>query len=58
MNPPDRLWLVILPTGERHLMIKEPLEGMGEWCRGLNATVAEYRLDAIVHKPKKKERKS
>lgn len=52
---PDRIWLVIRDTGERDFIAKEPLEGITEWCRGLDATVTEYQFAAVAHTPSKKE---
>ncbi len=52
---PDRIWLVIWPLGERSFIVKEPLEGITEWCRGLDATVTEYQFAAVAHTPSKKE---
>lgn len=48
---PDRLWLVIRSTGECDFLRKEPLEGMAEWAKGLEVTIAEYRFRAVVHTP-------
>lgn len=45
---PDRMWLVIWPSGERDVIRKEPNEGIDEWLKGVNATVAEYHFNAVV----------
>lgn len=48
---PERLWLVTQPSGERHFLVREPLEGIVEWARGLDATVAEYTFERVTHRP-------
>ena len=53
---PERLWLVIQPSGERHFLVKEPLEGIAVWCAGLDATVVEYRLATVMHTPPPKKK--
>lgn len=57
---PDRLWLVVLPSGERHHIDREPEGGIQAWAQGVNATILEYRFSAVVHrqaaKPKPKPR--
>jgi hypothetical protein len=55
-NLPTRIWLVTRPSGERDLIHREPLEGMTTWAKGVDATVAEYRLTAVVHTPPPKKR--
>lgn len=54
---PDRIWVVIRPSGERDLIHREPLEGMAAWAEGVDATIAEYGFVAVTHTPppKKKE---
>jgi len=53
---PDRIWVVIRPSGERDFIHREPLEGIAAWAKGVNATIAEYRFTAVTHAapPKKK----
>jgi hypothetical protein len=53
---PDRIWVVIRPSGERDLIHREPLGGIVAWAKGVDATIAEYRFAAIAHAapPKKK----
>ncbi len=46
-----RLWMVVRSNGERHLIHKEPIEGIAEWAKGSDSTVAEYQLAAVVHTP-------
>lgn len=53
---PDRIWVVIRPSGERDLIHKEPLEGMAVWAKGVDATIVEYKLSAVVHVPPPKKR--
>ncbi len=54
----DRVWVVVRPSGERHFVDQEPLEGIAAWAKGVDATITEYRFTAVVHeaprKPKKK----
>jgi hypothetical protein len=38
-----RIWIVS-HGGENHLLVREPLGGIDEWARGVDATVREYRL--------------
>jgi hypothetical protein len=52
---PDRIWVVLRPSGERDLIHKEPLEGITAWAKGVDATVAEYRFAAITHAPPPKK---
>jgi hypothetical protein len=53
---PDRIWVVIRPSGERDFIHREPLEGIAAWAKGVNATIAEYCFAAVTHAapPKKK----
>jgi hypothetical protein len=53
---PDRIWVVIRPSGERDFIHREPLEGIAAWAKGVNATIAEYRFASVTHAapPKKK----
>lgn len=55
----QKLWVVTQPNGERHFLVREPLEGITEWARGLDATVSEYAFSAVVHTapPRKKKEK-
>jgi len=57
-NLPERVWIVIRPSGERDLLYKEPLEGIAAWAKGLNATVAEYRFSGVAHAAPKKAKKT
>jgi hypothetical protein len=56
-SAPPRVWLVLLPSGERHLLVKEPLEGIEVWARGQKITVLRYDLAAVVHTPPPEKRK-
>lgn len=49
---PRQIWLVIRPTGERHFIDK--LDDIQAWAKGLDVTIAEYRLAGIVHTPSPK----
>ncbi len=55
---PTKIWVVTRPTGERDYLEKEPLEGLKTWTKGLDATVAVYRLETIVHTPPPKKKKA
>lgn len=50
---PPKLWLVVLPTGERHFIDKPMIDGIEAWAKGSNVTVLEYRFAAVVHVPSK-----
>ena len=52
---PERVCLIIRPTGERHYIDK--IDDITEWAKGLDVTIAEYRLAGIVHRPAPKPRK-
>lgn len=52
---PERMWLVIWPNGERHVLQKEPMEGIVQWSKGVPATIVEYRFVAVTHTPPKKK---
>jgi hypothetical protein len=51
MRIEPKIWIVIEPTGLRHLVDKEPLEGILVWARGQQVTVIEYSAPLIVHPP-------
>lgn len=53
---PQKIWLVTRPTGERHFIDK--LDDIEGWAKGLDVTIAEYRLNGIVHTPPPKRSKS
>jgi hypothetical protein len=53
---PDRIWVVIRANGERHLVTKEFMEGMAEWAKGTDVTIAEYGFVAITHTPPLKKK--
>jgi hypothetical protein len=53
---PDRIWVVIRPSGERDFIHREPLEGIAAWAKGVNATIAEYRFAAVTHAAPPKKR--
>jgi len=48
---PDRVWVVVLPTGERHIIDKPFLDGITKWAEGMDVTIAEYVFIEIVHRP-------
>lgn len=50
---PEKIWLVALPTGERHFVDKPMLDGIDKWAKGSNVTVLEYLFVAVVHVPSK-----
>jgi hypothetical protein len=51
---PDRIWLVIRPTGEHYFLHKVPIEGWAVWAKGFDGTVVEYLFGAVTYaKPKK-----
>lgn len=50
---PPKLWLVVLPTGERHFIDKPMIDGIESWAKGSNVTVLEYRFASVVHVPSK-----
>lgn len=52
---PAKIWLVMRPTGERHFIDKPFPDGITEWAKGTDVTIAEYRLGGIVHTPPPKE---
>lgn len=55
----DRVWVVIFHhNGERHTFAQEPIGGMTEWSKGLNATVVEYKFVKVVHTPPPKKKAS
>ncbi len=54
---PNRIWVVIRP-GERHLILKEPIEGIAVWAKGVDATVLEYTFAAVIHTPPPKKKES
>ncbi len=56
-NLPPKIW-VILRTGERHLILKEPIEGITAWAKGTDATVLEYTFVAVIHTPPPKKKES
>lgn len=45
----------IVADGERDFIHREPLEGIVAWARGVDATVAEYLFNTVVHTPPPKE---
>lgn len=53
---PSKIWLVLQPSGERHFLHKEPLEGIAAWAKGVNATVTEYEFAGVVHTPPPKRK--
>jgi hypothetical protein len=53
---PEKVCLVIRPTGERHYIDK--IDDIAEWAKGLDVTIAEYRLSGVVHTPPPKPPKS
>ena len=53
---PKKIWLVFA-NGERHLITREPLEGIAAWAKGSNATVVEYRFAEVVYAPQEKKKK-
>lgn len=53
---PSKICLVIRPSGERHFIDKT--EDIMEWAKGVDVTIAEYRLTGIVHTPPLKPPKS
>jgi hypothetical protein len=48
---PERILLVVLPTGEKHFLEKPMLDGIEEWAKGMDVTIAEYRFAEVVHTP-------
>ena len=48
---PPKLWLVILPNGQRHFVDKEMINGIESWARGTDVIVVEYLFSAVVHVP-------
>ena len=55
---PNRIWIVVFRSnGERHLIYKEPIEGIAAWAAGSDAIVAEYRFGALVHGPAEEKKK-
>ena len=38
---PQCIWLVVQASGEKHFMTHETREGIIEWAKGLDATIAE-----------------
>lgn len=50
---PRKVCLVIRPTGEHHYIDK--IDDIAEWAKGLDVTIAEYRLAGIVHTPPPKK---
>lgn len=53
---PDRLWLVLRPSGERDFIHKEPIEGIVAWAKSVDATIAEYRFAEVAHTPPTKKK--
>ena len=50
---PNTVFVVTTLSGERYPLYQEPLEGMGNWAKGLNVTVVEYTFKAMIHRPPK-----
>ena len=46
---PSSIWIVIAPTGERHVIDKEM--DVVAWAQGTNVTVLEYRFSGIAYAP-------
>jgi hypothetical protein len=56
---PARIWVVIRPSGETDYLRREPLGGIENWAKGLEATIVEYRFSKITHTaPTKKKKQS
>jgi len=43
-----KLWIVIMPSGEQHILDKEPIGGIEEWAKGLSVTILEFRFTRFV----------
>jgi hypothetical protein len=43
------LWIVVRPSGERHFIEKEPLEGIMTWARGQEVIVLEYWFHKMIY---------
>lgn len=48
---PDRVWLVLRPTGEIYPLYKEPPEGWAIWAKGFDGKVIEYPFGAVTYTP-------
>lgn len=51
LGAPDRIWMVIRPTGEHYFMYKAPLEGWDVWAKGFDGMVVEYPFGSMTHVP-------
>ena len=56
LGAPDRVWMVIRPTGEHYFMYKPPLEGWDVWAKGFDGKVIEYTFGSMTHVPSPKKR--
>lgn len=48
---PEQIWLVIRPNGERLFVDKPFMDGMENWAKEVDVTIAQYDFGAIVHTP-------
>ena len=49
-SAPERMWIVLSSNAERHIIEKEPIEGIQQWAAGQKGiTVIEYDFKAVVY---------
>lgn len=53
---PECIWIVVRSNGEKYFVDKEPLGGMTEWAKGVDALVIEYRFGDVIHRPPPKKK--